>query len=154
MGKKPNVVIKVLLKTMAIKLLIVFLIVAMVSVFLSAITYWITIDDGTYDEDDWGSTPYAASTYTGGVTVQTDGTITSDTTVQELWDQMEINGSRVANYLSSPEELSRLMRAEIVTQYPDTRNNPDEPIDWQDIIENEDKLQGIIKFKRADTDNN
>ncbi len=125
-----------------------------VIIILSAGVYFITIDDGTYKEGDWSSTPYAASTYVNGVTVNDDGTLSNGTTAQELWDKMLENGSRVDEYLDSPEELARLMRAEIVTQYPDTRANPDEDINWDEIIKNADTLQGIIKFKRADNDGN
>lgn len=121
----------------------------------SAGYYWLTIDDGTYDEDDWGNTPYANGEYVNGISVNSnDGTLSSNTSTQELWDKMLENKSRVDLYLDNPEELARLMKAEIVTQYPDTRQNPDEEINWKDIIENADRLQGIIKFKRADSNHN
>ncbi len=118
-------------------------------IIVSAISYFLTVDDGIYKEGDMSSTPYAASTYINDVTVDKDGTIKSGKTAQELWDEMIKNGSRVDRYLSNPRELARLMKAEIVTQYPDTRKNPDEPIDWDEIIKNEDQLQGIVKLKRA-----
>lgn len=127
-----------------------------IAVLLAGAVYFITVDDGTYKEDDWSSTPYAAGTYINGTSVESDGTIKSSTTIQELWDEMLKNNNRVDKYLKSPEELARLMKAEIVTQYPDTRSNPDEERteeDWDEII-NSDTLQGIIKFRRADTDGN
>ena len=64
---------------------------------------------------------------------------------------MIINGTRVDEYLDSPEELLKLMNAELVTNYPDTRPNPNEPIDWETINSdiNSKKVQGIIKFNRA-----
>ena len=137
------------------KVKIIIIIIAMaILVLLAAATYFITIDDGTYDEDDWSSTPYAAGQYTNGVSANSDGSLSTNITAQELWDKMLENGSRVDEYLDSPEELARLMKAEVVTQYPDTRSNPDEAIDWQNIIDNPDILQGIIKFKRADTSGN
>ena len=145
---------KKILKGMLMKAIPIVLIPITIAVFLAAITYYITIDDGIYDEDDWSSTPYAASSYINGATMETDGTIKSNTTAEELWNQMIDNGSRVDKYLSNPKELARLMKAEIVTQYPDTRKNPDKEIKWKDIIEDEDKLQGIVKFKRTDTSNN
>ena len=116
--------------------------------------YFITVDDGTYKEDDWSSTPYGAASYVNGTNVNGDGSISSNTTAQELWDKMLENGCRVDEYLKSPEELARLMKAEIVTQFPDTRPNPEEEINWEDIVNNADILQGIIKFKRADSDGN
>ena len=127
----------------------IILIIIILLIFFAGVTYWITIDDGTYKEDDWGSTPYAASTYASTVKVAKDGTIKKKTTVNDLWEKMKKNDSRVDKYLDSPEELARLMKAEIVTQYPDTRDNPDKEINWKDIVDNEDDLQGIVKFKRA-----
>lgn len=134
-------------------LLPVFLIIAIIIVLLAAVTYFLTIDDGTYKEDDWSSTPYGAAQYTTSVSVNSDGTLSSGTSTQEIWDTMLENGGRVDEYLDSSEELARLMKAEIVTQYPDTRSNPNEDINWDDIV-NSNTLQGIIKFKRANSDDN
>ncbi len=134
-----------------LKLLILLVVVI---VFLAGSTYDITIEDGTYKEKDWSSTPYAAGEYTKGVSVKEDGTLESKTTAQELWDKMQKEKSRVSEYLKSPEELARLMKAEIVTQYPDTRPYPNQSIDWDEVIEDPNALQGIIKFKRAKTDGN
>ncbi len=145
---------KIAVRTITITVLPVILVIAIIIVLLASMVYFITVDDGTYKEDDWSSTPYAAGTYVNNVTINTDGTLASGTTAQELWNKMIENGSRVDEYLDSPEELARLMRAEIVTQYPDTRSNPDEEINWDEIIKNGDTLQGIIKFKRADNDGN
>lgn len=118
---------------------------------LAGFAYLLNIDDGTNKEGDMSSTPYAASTYVKGVTVEKDGTLTPKSTAQELWDEMMKNKSRVDRYLSNPKELARLMKAEIATQYPDTRENPDKEIDWDKIRKNEDLLQGIVKFKRVST---
>lgn len=138
--------IKIVLTTLAPVIIIV--------VILSAALYWLTVDDGTYDEDDWSSTPYAAEQYINDTEINEDGTISSNKSVQEIWDTMEVNKSRVSEYLDNPEELARLMRAELITKYPDTRNNPDEQINWEEIIKNADSLQGVVKFKRADTNGN
>ena len=135
-------------------LVILILVVGVLLILLPAATYFLTVDDGTYKEDDWSSTPYAASTYVNGAKIENDGTVTTSTTAQNLWDKMLENGNRVDLYLKNPAELSRIMKAEMVTQYPDTRSNPDEEIDWDKIFENPDAFQGIIKFKRADSDNN
>ena len=123
-------------------------------IIFAASTYFITIDDGTYKEDDWSSVPFGAGSYINGTTVDSDGNISNGMTAEELWKKLKENGSRVTSYLKSPKELARLMRAEIVTQYPDTRPNPDEKINWEELIENPDTLQGIIKFKRAQSDGN
>ncbi len=137
-------------------LLIVLVMVCFLIILLPSVVYWLTVDDGTYDEGDWSSIPYAVGQYTNAVSINSDGTLSSDITTQELWDKMIQSNSRVDEYLDSPEELARLMKAEIVTQYPDTRpeNEIDTPIDWKKIFEEEpDTLQGIIKFKRADSNN-
>lgn len=134
------------------KILIIIIIpVILLTILLGAAYYFLTIDDGTYDEDDWSSTPYAAAEYTNDVTVNSDGTLSSSISAKDLWNKMLENNSRVDLYLDTPEELSKLMKAEIITKYPDTRQEPDEDIKWNDIIAS-DTLQGIIKFKRASSD--
>lgn len=124
-------------------------------ILLAAATYFITVHvDGIYKESDWSSTPYAAGQYTNGISVDKNGTLSSSTSAEELWDKMLKNKSRVDEYLNGPEELARLMKAEIVTQYPDTRpeNEINTPIDWKKIFEEDsDMLQGIIKFYRANS---
>ena len=144
--------LKEVLKKGSKKVIIAVLIVITVVFLLAGAMYFLTIDDGTYKEGDWSSTNYGAKVYTDGVSVNSDGTLSCDITAQELWDKLIENGSRVDQYLDSPEELARLMRAQIVTQYPDTRTNPDEEINWDEM--GEDDLQGIIKFKRTDEDEN
>ena len=146
--EKAKVVLKRLRR--GLPLLIVGVIII---VLLAGFTYQIDLDEGILKEDDWSNTPYAASTFVNGATINEDGTISFSTTAEELWDKMIENGSNIKQYLDSPEELARLMKAELVTQFPDTRSNPDEEIDWDSII-NGDTMQGIIKFKRADTEGN
>ena len=53
-----------------------------------------------------------------------------------------------SQYLSSAEELAKLMNAEIITQYPDTRANPNEKIDWDNMDMTSNTIQGIVKLKR------
>ena len=141
--------IKKVLKSVLKKFIPLGIILLIVAVILAAADYWLTIDDGIFKDDDMSSTPYAASTYINSTTVEKDGNIKSKTSSKELWDEMKKNGSRVDSYLSNSKELARLMKAEIVTKYPDTREDPDKEIDWNEVIENEDQLQGIVKFKRA-----
>lgn len=136
---------------------IIFIILVLISfliILLPCAVYWLTVDDGTYEEDEWSNVPFAAAQYTNSTVIDENGKLTSNNSAQELWDKMIENNSRVDEYLDSPEELARLMKAEIVTQYPDTRPNPDEEIDWEEIFENPDEFQGIIKFKRANSNNN
>ena len=157
MGKEWNYIKNDLKKTIIMgskRIISVILIIVMIVILLAASIYFITIDDGTYKEGDWSSVNYGAGVYVNSVKVNDDGTLSSDMTIQELWDKLVENDSPIVHYLDKPEELARMMKAEIVTQYPDTRKNPDEEIDWKEIVENEDSLQGIIKFKRADTNGN
>ena len=121
---------------------------------LGAADYTVTVDNGIYKEGDMKNVNYGASQYINTLKIDSDGALKNDMTVQELWDTLVENNSPIINYLKTPQELARLMKAEIVTQYPDIRQNPDEEIKWEEIIENEDLLQGIIKFKRADENNN
>lgn len=126
--------------------------ILIVLIILAGSTYHITVEDGTYKEDDWENAPYAASQYINGVKVEKDGTIKSNITIQELWDKMIEEGSPVNDYLHDPEDLARMIRAETVTKYPDTRKDPDEEINWDEVIKNFETLQGIIKFKRQSTE--
>lgn len=128
------------------------LVIILIMIILAGSVYFINIDDGTYKEDDWENAPYAASQFVNGVKVEKDGTIKSDITIQELWDKMVEEGSNIEDYLHDPEDLARMIRAETVTKYPDTRENPDEEINWDEVIKNFETLQGIIKFKRQSTE--
>ncbi len=135
------------------KIIIILTIIVIVG--LGPLIHWLTIDDGTYNEGDWSNTPYAASQYTNNFSIADDGKLSSSMTAQELWDKMIENNSRVDLYLDSPEELIKLMNAEVITQYLDTRPNPDAEVDWDTINDiNSKEIQGIIKLKRADTDGN
>ncbi len=131
----------------------IIIIFAIVIIFIAGAIYTVTLDDASY-KDSWTSTPYASGQYTGNISINTDGSINTSMTAQELWDKMIENNSRVNEYLNEPEELLKLMNAELITKYPDTRANPDEPIDWDTLNNdiNSNKVQGIIKFRRAQSD--
>lgn len=136
-------------------IIIVVVIMCILLLILPAALYFITLDDAVYREGDMTNTPYAASTYTQNININSNGELETSLTAQELWDNMIAAGNRVDLYLSGPEELLKLMNAEITTQYLDTRQNPDEEIDWDKINDiNSNKSQGIIKLKRATTDGN
>ena len=96
----------------------------------------------------------STSNYVGDTSIGNDGKITTTNTIQEVWDKKKEKNERVDVYLSTPEELAKLMNAELVTQFLDTRPNPDAPIDWNSEAinnPNSNEVQGIIKLKRADT---
>lgn len=137
------------------KKMIIIIAIIIFIILLAGATYFITVDDGTYKEDDWSSIPYAAAEYTNSVAINNDGTLSSKYSAQDLWDKMIKNNSRVNLYLDSPEELARLMNAEIITKYPDTRpsNELNQEIDWETIFEKgTDTFQGIVKLKRANAE--
>ena len=138
-------------KVILIKLLPIILIILAIIVLLSGMTFLDTIIDAERVEGDWSNTPYAASQYTSDVNIAEDGTITTSMTAQEIWDELVKNNSNVEEFLDGPEELLELMNAEIITNYPDTRPDPDEPIDWDKVNKdvNSNETFGIIKFKRA-----
>lgn len=131
---KLKVIAKKLLKTvLKTKFLIILLIILLImAVLLPAIVYFIKIDDGSYDEDDWSNAPYAASTYTDNAEITSEGITTSET-AEDLWKKMIKEGSNVDKYLNKPEELEKLMNAEIITQYPKIGSG---------------QLDGIIEFER------
>ena len=135
------------------KLIIILLIISIGIILVFGFIYYITNDDAAYKEDDWSSTPYASEEYVSNIQIDANGNIASSMTAQELWDKMIENGSRVDEYLDGPEDLLKLMNAEAITQFVDTRKNPDEEIDWDALNDvNSSKIQGIIKLKRAKED--
>ena len=143
--------IKTVGRIMFIKILPIILVIILLVVLLSGMTFLDTITDAERVEGDWSNTPYAASQYTSDVNIAEDGTITTSMTAQEIWDELLKNNSNIEEFLDGPEELLELMNAEIITNYPDTRPDPDEPIKWEDVNRDVDSNEtfGIIKFKRA-----
>lgn len=141
-------------KFFAKKLLIIMLPIIIIVLLLSSIIYFITLDDGTYSSGDMSSTPYVVeSTYTSAVKFTENGikfTYTNEETgveeektplemAQITWDTMIDGGSNVRDYLSSAEELEKLMNAELKTQYPKVTGSSVE-------------LNGTIEFQRRKTD--
>ena len=147
--------IKSALKKVARVIAIPVLIVCVIIILISALIYQVTIDAGAYKEDDWKSVGFGTAVYQSGATVNEDGTISTEKTPEEIWNELVNNHSDVSEYLSGPEALAKLMNAELITKLPDMRPNPDEPIDWSKIdLTKGENLQGIIKFKRADQNGN
>ena len=128
--------------------------IVLILVLISGLIYESTKQDASYKEGDMSNTPFAVTKYTSDVTIDKDGNITTSMTAKELWEEMIKNNGRVDEYLDGPEDLLKLMNAEIVTNFPDTRKNPDEEIDWDSLNKDieSNKAQGIIKFKRAKSD--
>lgn len=116
----------------------------------------ITLDDGGYKEDDKKNVPNNVGQHTADISIDSNGNITTGKSAKELWDEMIANGSRVNEYLDGPEELLKMMNAEMVTNYLDTRPDPSKSIDWKKLNKdiNSKAVQGIIKLKRADNNGN
>lgn len=147
--KLKNTILKITKRVL--KLLAIPLVIAMIFIIiLVGALYVITLDDAKNKEGDKSNTPNAVQEYSNDIIINAEGNIDSAMTAQELWDQLIENGSNIEQYLEGPEELLPLMNAQLVTQYLDTRPNPDDPIDWNTINDvNSTKMQGIIKLKRA-----
>ena len=119
-------------------------------VVVSAFYMFIYVDSVAWAKES----AYSTNDYVGNTSIGNDGKIMTANTVQEMWDKKEEKNERVDLYLSTPDELAKLMNAELVTQFLDTRPNPDNPIDWNSKNvnnPNSNEVQGIIKLKRADT---
>lgn len=147
--------IKSISKTALRSLRVILFPVIVLLIILTASVYYIYVFVDGKGADDWSGTPYAANQYTNTSSISGDGTISSGYTAQEIWDKNKENKGRVNLYLDNAEQLAKLMNAELVTQYIDTRENPDEEIDWEKVNKADSKdVQGIIKLKRADSDGN
>lgn len=148
--RKIKIVIKKLFKR-TWKFFIV--IPVIVIILLGASLYQIKLDDSKYKEDEWSNTQYAASEYINSTSIDENGNISTTMTPEALWDKLEEEHSRVIYYLDGPEDLAKLMNAQLITQYLDTRKNPDEKIDWDKVTDiTSTDVQGIIKLKRATDD--
>lgn len=138
-----------------------------VSIILTAaFMYFLDIDTANFKDKDESNVPYNFFKYSNEINVSKDGKITTKYNAQEIWDNIIENGGNVDEYLDNAAELKELMDAQLVTQFPDTRSNPDEKIDWSkfftyskdsDNPESQEmvltsEVQGIVKFKRANAD--
>ncbi len=154
--KKFKMIIKMFMKVIMAKLIPIILICFIVVLSISAFTYFITIDDGTYKEDDWSNTGFAVSEIALSETtieniVKTDGgygiNIDLDAKVDEIIQTLKDKHGVLYKYISDKnvkEYLKTFIRAEIITQYPDLRN--------ANKIGTETKsneIQGCIQVHRA-----
>ena len=133
-------VIKYIVKSHLIKSsLSIFIIVALVIIFLAAIIKHVKLEAGKYEEGSNTNVPYVVSqNINNNVTFGENGII-FEKSAQEIWDELVKNNSVIVNYLSNANELQKLMNAEVVTKYPKIGVGPD-------------KIDGRIEFKRHKTD--
>lgn len=115
--------------------ILIMVILLILVVLLPACVYYITIDDGTYSEDDWSNVPYVASTYTGSAVVSTEGI----TTEKKNWQEFKEKEDDTSKYSITDVELDKLMNAEIRSQYPRIKDAKTE-------------LNGIVEFQRHKED--
>ena len=129
---------------------IVICLIVLIFIVLIAASSYVVYRGEIKDSNNGRNVPHAAGSYTSSVEIDTEtGEMKTDMNAQELWDKLVENNSNVVNYLNGPEDLAKLLNVSIVTQYPDTRENPEEEIDWDKVLATEDaELQGIIKVKR------
>ena len=118
------------------RILMVAILAVLIFILLASSVYNVKLEDGTFKEGDWTSAPYVASTYTGQAQISDSG-ITTNQNAEDLWNKMIEEGCNVEDYLDTPEELEKLMNAEIITQYPKIGKGD---------------LDGIIQFERHKTD--
>lgn len=153
-GKQAAKQVVAVIAKFAVPILLPIIAIILIVVIVAGIIHEIFVSEGTEREGDWTSVPYAASQYSTEITIDPDGTIRTSMTAQEIWDKLVENKSQVTEWLDGPEDLLKLMNAEITTKYPDTRPNPDDPINWDKINSDveSNSTQGIIKFRRAQSD--
>ncbi len=126
--------LKVVLKS---KLFILILIICIIAFVLGPLfVYYLKRKDAAFKENDKTSTSYVVKQNTKSANLTTTG-IQTESTAEQLWNNMLEAGSRVDYYLDSYEELEKMMNAELVTQYPKIGNGG---------------LDGIIEFQRTKSD--
>ena len=123
-------IIKKVTKKIVKLLLPILLLILLVAIIIGGFIKVLTDEDAKYEEGNWKSIPYGASQYTSNVVIDSNGNISTSMSAQEIWDRLVEENSRVTEYLDGPEDLLKLMNAEVITNFPDTRDNPDEAIDW------------------------
>ena len=114
---------------------IVIIVSIAILVILAGAIYYLKIYDGVENESDPKNASIAAKNIMTDVTIDQNGNINLNKSIKDWWDELKKQDNKITHYLDSAEDLARLLNASLVTQYLDTRENPDEPIDWEKIIE-------------------
>ena len=179
LSDKTKKMIKQVILSVVTKIAIIALPIIIILLFISLFTWQITMEEGTWKDDEKGRpstyTKTAQPSGTDGISVNKDDLITQalkdmDFTDEEIANLTEQDIIRIlgvygklgktitsldqlthaeilwctnevySKYLTSPENLQRLLDAELITQYP--------KIDGL----SSDKLNGIVEFIRYSTD--
>lgn len=157
--KNIKKIIKLIIKFIVTTILPYIIIPIIIIVLLGAIVHYLKEKDGTYDEGNDANTGYAVQSQVFDEIdkqdiIETDTgyriNIDLDAKVEEIIKQLEMNNGSLNKYLSKKnrnEYLKAFIKAELVTQYPDLR---DEQHIGTKIDDGE--FQGIIKVKRKNKD--
>ena len=118
-------------------IIIIFAIICIIVAFICSAMYVITLDTATLKDGSWDNVPYASDQYSNNA--------------QEVWDKLIENNSNIKEYIKESSTFKKLLNAEMVTNFLDTRKDPDAEIDWDSLNQdtNSKEVQGIIKLKRA-----
>lgn len=132
-------------------IIIIFAIICIIVAFICSAMYVITLDTATLKDGSWDNVPYASDQYSNNVTIDENGIASTDMSAQEVWDKLIENNSNIKEYIKESSTFKKLLNAEMVTNFLDTRKDPDAEIDWDSLNQdtNSKEVQGIIKLKRA-----
>ena len=130
--------------------LIIIVVGITIAVIIFSVALWFLKKKRTKeDTNDPKNAPGAVRNFMNDISMSEDGKFNSSKSINQLWEEMVNNGNDILEYLNSAEELAKLIHAAQALDFPDTRENPDEPISWKDIDLDSTEIQGIVKFKRA-----
>ncbi len=156
LGDTTKLIGKMLIKKfVTTKVLLIVAVVIIVAIIIVAAAYYVITNIGILDSDRDSNVPNKVDQYTNGYVVQEDGTTVKPESIQELWDELLEQDSEITHYLSTPEELAKLVNAESVTQNLDLRplsemEDPDQVEFWKKVYDvNSTETLGIVKLKRA-----
>ena len=150
MEEKSNKIKKILLLVFTSKIFIITMLALIIVIFFASANYIIQLRDTTEEPDNQQNAPGRINQYTNNVTVSEDGSINLSMTPQEFWDQLVREGNRVTNYLSSAQELARIMYVQTATEMLYTGDDPEHAtLDSHSFDVNSRNVQGIVKLRRA-----
>ena len=132
-------------------IIIIFAIICIIVAFICSAMYVITLDTATLKDGRRDNVPYASYQYSNNVTIDENGIASTDMSAQEVWDKLIENNSNIKEYIKESSTFKKLLNAEMVTNFLDTRKDPDAEIDWDSLNQdsNSKEVQVIIKLKRA-----
>lgn len=145
-----NKAVKIAVTQELLPLIAIMLILLIFAGLASSILNLITFLHGTVQEGENSNVPYLVEQHIEDTEI-IGRKITGKTTAKEIWNTIEENHGIIKEYLDNPEELQKMINAELCTSFLDLRENPNEPIDWKKLNSDIDskEMQGIIKLKRA-----